>query len=213
MSDGMDQDLLHGWQSAISDLGGRADAARVESAGQALLLRWREPHRAYHTVEHLSTCLNVWQGLPWSNAPAAAIALWYHDAIYDPRASDNEARSAALAQSDLVTLGVPASSIEAVVRLILATDHRTPPHDDDADAVLLVDVDLAILAADPTVYAVYARNIRHEYAHVSDEAYRLGRSKVLRVFLARERIFRHPRFHPREAAARTNLTAELSRLD
>jgi predicted metal-dependent HD superfamily phosphohydrolase len=73
--------------------------------------------------------------------------------------------------------------------------------------------DVAVLGSDAAAYDRYVRGIRAEYAHVSEDAWRIGRARVLETFLARERIYRTPAMAAaREAAARANITAELDRL-
>jgi predicted metal-dependent HD superfamily phosphohydrolase len=166
-----------------------------------------EPHRHYHTLEHVAEVLRVAGRLGAS--PAVLLAVWFHDAVYDPRAADNEERSATLAAELLGGLGVPA--VERVADLIRATTHAAGPA--DAETAVLLDADLAILGAAEVRYRRYAADIRREYAHVPDDAYRHGRAAVLRAFLARERIYRtEVMFAEGEAAARRNLADELAGL-
>ena len=64
-----------------------------------LVERHAEPHRHYHVLAHVAHVLDhlevTAEGLP--DDRALRLAAWYHDAVYDPRAGDNEAASAALA--------------------------------------------------------------------------------------------------------------------
>jgi predicted metal-dependent HD superfamily phosphohydrolase len=164
-----------------------------------VLERYQEPHRRYHTVRHLRAvlaALHRWCGpeLP----PALLTAALWHDALYDPRASDNEEKSAALVED------------ARAAQLILATKTHHPL-DDGQDMRLLLDADLWILGAPQRVYARYAALIRQEYAHVPEVVYRAGRAAVLERFLARPRLYmgEHP---AREARARENLSGEWSQL-
>jgi predicted metal-dependent HD superfamily phosphohydrolase len=145
---------------------------------------------------------------------AVQLAVWFHDAVYDPRAKDNETRSAALAAECLGSLAVPSDVIGKVAELVEATAHlsddRAPA---DADTAVLLDADLAILGASEARYQRYAADVRREYAFVPDDDYRKGRADVLRRFLARERIYYTTPMHAEgEEAARRNLRAELERL-
>ena len=124
-------------------------------------------------------------------------AIWYHDAIYDTRQQDNEARSADLAASQLRDAGWAADDIASVVKLILATaDHTAAENvlneepDAASDVSLFLDLDLSILGTRPSLYDAYAKAIRHEFDWVTDADYRAGRSRVLTRFLAQSRLFR-----------------------
>jgi predicted metal-dependent HD superfamily phosphohydrolase len=180
-----------------------ADPAAADRVGRELVTRWEEPHRRYHDIAHLRRML----GVLGPDAPVAVrLAAWYHDAVYDPRAADNEQRSADLAAEQLPALGIDPAE---VVRLVLLTrDHAVEPG--DTHGALLCDADLSILATAPDEYAAYTRAVRAEYAFVPDHAFRAGRAAVLRGLLALPALFHsHPEW---EAPARANLTAELSAL-
>lgn len=174
---------------------------------------YSEPHRHYHTLEHLGDLFRVTARL--GGSPAVELAVWFHDAVYDPRGADNEARSAVLVGEWLSPLGLPPTVIDRVAELVLSTAHlsaNTTPT--DTDALVLRDADLAILGAAELRYRRYSADIRREYAHVSDAEYRRGRAAVLAAFLAQPAIYHHPRLRAEgEAAARRNLTAELAELN
>jgi predicted metal-dependent HD superfamily phosphohydrolase len=140
-----------------------------------------------------------------------AIALWFHDAIYDSRASDNEARSAAWAEQVITAAGGPKEVGARVKDLILATRHIQPPG--SGDQALLVDIDLAILGADPVRYDEYEDQIRREYAWVPERTFRAERARLLAGFLARPGIYSTAHFGDRlEMRARANLQRSLTRL-
>jgi len=173
-----------------------------------------EPHRHYHTLEHLSEMFQVAGKLADAAADPAAIqlAIWFHDAVYDPRANDNERQSALLAANALRPLGVPERTIQHVVAMIEATAHVVTA-DGNADTAVLLDADLAILSAEERRYARYAADIRREYAWVPDAVYRKGRTRVLEGFLNRPRIYQTDRMHAvAEESARRNLRAEIADL-
>jgi len=147
--------------------------------GRDLLRRWREPHRRYHTDRHLQYTLEIidrYEDLA-DDADAVRMAAWLHDAVYDPRAADNEERSAALTDDPEVR------------RLVLLTkSHDAAPG--DRNGALLCDADLAILAADPADYTTYAQRVREEYAFVPDDAFRAGRGQVLQDLLAKGELYK-----------------------
>ncbi|HJZ93923.1 MAG TPA: hypothetical protein VKE40_23820 [Gemmataceae bacterium] len=180
-----------------------------------LVAAYSEPQRHYHTLEHLSEMFRVAARLADAAADPAAVelAIWFHDTIYDPRAKDNEERSAALSVEVLRPLRVPEETIQHVAAMIRATAHSATA-DVDADTAVLLDADLAILGAAEPRYARYAADIGREYAWVEESAYRAGRAKVLEAFLARPRIYRTERMHAvAEEPARRNLRAELEQLE
>jgi predicted metal-dependent HD superfamily phosphohydrolase len=174
---------------------------------------YAEPHRAYHNATHLLDCLQQFDCVAdQAIAPAELeFALWYHDAIYDPRVLDNEAQSAAWARRDLHAARVSPARIEAIDELIMATKHDGAAL--SPDAALLVDIDLSILGRSREEFEHYDRAIRKEYAWVPEDQYRAGRSAVLERFLARPTIYTTPWFRARyEKVARRNLTLAIEQL-
>lgn len=151
------------------------------------------------------------------DADVIRAAALFHDVIYDPRSSTNEADSASYARRCLAELGWARGKVERVGELIQATAAHVAPEDADghvaADAAVLLDADLAILGSSPAQYAAYVAGVRAEYDHVGPEQWRLGRSTVLRSFLDRRRLYATAEMGAaRERRARANLTAELADL-
>ncbi|PZG05283.1 metal-dependent phosphohydrolase, partial [Micromonospora craterilacus] len=183
--------LIERWRTSAR-YAGATDPAAVDAAGNELVERWREPHRHYHTIEHLTAVLDVVDryASTASRPDLVRLAAWCHDAVYDPRAPGdrNERDSAALAGTLLARAGLPAAEVAEVRRLILLTaGHLVDPA--DTDGALLCDADLAILAAPPPGYDRYAAAIRREYAHVPPTDYRAGRTQVLSALLALPALF------------------------
>lgn len=181
----------------------------------SVLARHCEAHRRYHTLTHVMWVLRhittlVTAGEPTTDLAAVQLAALWHDAVHDVAASDNEARSAALALIAAAELGWSVSRQQLVQRLVLATAGHLPANDDEA---LLVDADLAILAAPAQDYVAYVTGVRAEYTHVDDDSWRAGRTAVLAGFLAQPHLFTTAtmRSHS-EARARSNITAELADL-
>ena len=202
--------LQAGWVRLVGRYGVASEAAYPMF--DRLAAAYSEPHRYYHNLEHVAEMLRVTGRLAkFAGDPAAVeLAVWFHDAVYDPRAKDNEERSAQLAAECLKGLAVG----PAVAELVRATAHLTAaPLSPDPDATVLLDADLAVLAAAEPRYARYAADVRKEYAWVSDVDYRAGRTAVLERFLAWPRIYHTDvMFTEGEAAARRNLAAEIAAL-
>jgi predicted metal-dependent HD superfamily phosphohydrolase len=206
-----DEPVDAAWYSSLGEYGVPVDAATRLLA--SIRDRHREPHRRYHTLEHLGEVLEAVDALAdRADHPARVrLAACYHDAVYDPRSSDNEEASARLAVEDLTAIGVPADVVDGVADLVRMTaDHRTRR---DRDAEVLADADLWILGAPPPRYRRYTADVRAEYAHVDDEAWRAGRTAVLDSFLERPRLYATDRFHAElDTAARANLALERATL-
>lgn len=204
----------------------------AREVGVDLVERWHEPHRVYHGPEHLVHALDslaLLEGRP-AGAPDAVnpppvpgrpapsvppsvtqLAIWFHDAVHDGEARVDEERSAALVV-ELLGPHVDMAVVDEVARLVLVTTDHSPAPDDVAGG-LVSDADLAVLAAAPDRYARYVRQVRAEYAHVPDDAFRTGRAAVLRSLLGTQPLYRTVLARDRwEAAARSNLTAELADL-
>ena len=176
---------------------------------------YAEPGRHYHGQRHLEDCialLHEVQDLDEHEERLLRWAILWHDAVYDPGASDNEERSAELAKRDLVECGVETEAADEVARLILLTRGHRAERGDRLGA-LMVSIDLAVLGSDPERYRGYAEAVRHEYRHLSDEAWSTGRVAVLHVLLDREPLYPDAAFRDRfEAQARLNMNEEIKRL-
>jgi predicted metal-dependent HD superfamily phosphohydrolase len=184
-----------------------------EAALERVVTRYREPQRRYHTVNHVAAVRQLagelLREVIVEQDVTVRLAAWYHDAIYDPHSSTNEADSAELARTELVVLGIDGAVIDSVARLITATAGHNPTR---ADEAVLLDADLAIFAAQPASYQTYVSGIRFEYNFVDDDAWRTGRAAVLRSFLDRDVIFHTDAMKPHERQARINLSSELGAL-
>jgi predicted metal-dependent HD superfamily phosphohydrolase len=182
-----------------------------------LLGRYSEAHRRYHTLQHLRECFaNFDAARSLAREPQLVeLALWFHDAVYDPQRQDNEERSAQWAHASILAAGCDGAKADRVRDLVLATRHglAAAPAGTDPELDLLLDVDLAILGAAWPRFADSSRDIRTEYAHVPEADFRSGRARVLQGFLDRPRIYRTEAFHGAlEARARENLQRALAEL-
>ncbi len=175
---------------------------------------YSERHRAYHTLNHLSHCLDELEAARHlaEQPNQVEMALWFHDAIYDPKAKDNEQRSAELCRRTAEEAGLPEAFGRKVYELVLATQHHRAP--EGGDARLLVDIDLSILGRPREAFDEYETNIRKEYHFVPQDRYRSGRSAILRSFLDRPAIYSTDFFRQKyEGPARANLARSLSSLE
>lgn len=192
----------------------RISEASSRTTWENLVRRYSEPHRRYHTLDHLrAMCqmLSEFEG-EFAAPDAVYLAVFFHDAIYDSSSTTNEKASADLATSFLTENGVTPSIILNVEQLILATAAHFQ-ETDAVDAGWFLDADLAILAAEPDAYSEYAMAVRQEYSQFSDKAFRAGRMRFLKTILDAPLLYRTDILRERfEAPARKNLQNELSQL-
>lgn len=167
--------------------------------------RYSEPHRQYHTLEHIQHCLAQLDEVRHlaEDPDALELAIWFHDLIYDPTADDNERRSA---RSFDLLLGnhMPGDRAAHVHQMIVDTEYPSEP--DDFDGQLMVDIDLSSFALPWDEFMRDTDNIRMEFAHVSEEDFYAGKLKFLDKLTSRPRFFLTDYFHDRlESQARANI--------
>lgn len=200
---------LEQWKRMWAAFGVPADAALLRD----LVARYSEPHRKYHTMQHLEECFGKLEELrALARKPEEIeLALWFHDAVYDTKRRDNEEKSAEWARSAVLEKGVAAPAGDRVYGLVMATRHNAVPA--GTDAQILVDVDLSILGATPDRFDEYEAQVRQEYSWVPGPLFRRERRKILEDFLKRPSLFQTAQFVAAyEARARGNLERSLEKL-
>jgi pantetheine-phosphate adenylyltransferase len=203
----LDRAKLH-WEKLAKDLAVRDGMPEVLAK---ILERYNESHRYYHNLEHIVLMLDELD-LSGGYTPELALAIWLHDVIYDPKGSGNEMASALYA-NDLLKDKVERPVIERVSALIMVTEHNPKMIPVTPEAQLIADLDLAILGKKPSEFFDYEKKIRNEYHHVSDYAFKEGRSKILLSFLARHTIYSTSQFRDKyELQARENIERSLDQL-
>jgi len=185
---------------------GIGDSPELRRLHGDVLGRYTEPHRHYHTAQHLAECFEkVRDIISLAEHPAEVhIGLWFHDAIYDTRRHDSEERSAEWARAAARALGAGVDSAQRIYELIMFTRHAAEPV--GIDAQVLVDADLSILGAPPARFREYEAQVRREYEWVPEAVFRATRAGILTEFLRRPHLYCTARFQERyEAQARRNL--------
>ena len=184
-----------------------------------LVARYSEPHRAYHTLRHIEhglAELESARSCPFQPVPdleAIELALWYHDAVYDPGANNNESQSRLLLLEHFVpNIDHYNPIFEDIAALIFVTNHAVSPFDDEGQirvhqtAQIIIDIDLAIFGQPEDVFKEYERGIRQEYGHLSDRDFYAGRVALLYSFLHRPTFYLTDFFQQKyEEQARRNL--------
>lgn len=183
-----------------------------------LKVRYGEPQRHYHTWDHIGALKRHYDDLAvhWRRPVPVLWALYWHDAIYDPTASDNEELSAQLLEAEGSSV-LAEDDLAFAAQIIRATaKHEIPAGLDDADESdlsLFLDTDLSILGAPEPVFDQYEADVRAEYAFVPDEAFRAGRLRILKSFADRETIYFTKVGQKRwDQQARANLARSIARL-
>lgn len=178
-----------------------------------LSMGYSEPHRFYHNARHIAECLDEFDSArKLAKEPVAAeFALWFHDAIYNIHAPDNEEQSAELAERCLEAAHVKKELRPAVKDLILATKSHGGSHHPDAG--LVIDVDLSILGREEARFVEYEEEIRQEYITIPEALFNQKRADILEDFLVRESIYSTDFFKKKyEQQARANMRASIKKL-
>lgn len=171
---------------------------------------YRDPPRAYHTLEHVLDVARHFARETWQHPHEVFVAVLFHDAVYDVHQHDNEEQSARLAERAGLT-GLDLSRVRQLITLT-ARHGKLSPADVDDEAARFLDCDMAILGSDRDTFTRYEQQIAQEYVPVVGRSgYLVGRRQFLEKLLARDRIFLSDAFHQRlDARARDNLRAALA---
>jgi predicted metal-dependent HD superfamily phosphohydrolase len=169
--------------------------------------------RHYHTLEHLDNLLSQLTDVKSEiqNWETILFTLFYHDIIYNSIKSDNEEKSAELAEKRMKQISVSKDKIELCKKQILATKSHIRSTDNDTN--YFTDADLSVLGQNWETYLLYYKNVRKEYSIYPALVYNPGRKKVLNHFLSMDRIFKTDFFYNKfETQAKLNLQQEIESL-
>jgi len=180
---------------------------------ERLVKAYSEPHRAYHTLAHITACLNHLDEVRHKaeHPHEIELALWFHDAIYQPFSKTNEEDSAEWAKEFMTSNGFASSTCDRVFNHIIITKEHVAPA--NIDAQLLLDIDLSILGTRDEVYDQFEKDVRFEYRKVPGFLFRRKRKEILKGFLARKHIYQTQVFqNTLEMQARHNLSRTIADL-
>ena len=187
---------------------------RLSEIFDYLVQKYSEGHRFYHNLSHVNSLLCAAENFKekFADYRSVRLAIWFHDAVYEPKRTDNEAESARLATASLEKLEMAEKLIEKIRRMVLATEK----HDGetmDFDGKMFLDLDLGILGADEKIYGEYKRAIRREYSFVPFFLYRCSRRRILENFMSREFLYFTEEMREKcERRARQNIANEIKEL-
>jgi predicted metal-dependent HD superfamily phosphohydrolase len=195
------------WTSLMSLL---RNPKNSEAVFSDLVSKYNEPHRSYHNLEHIVSMLDE-LGTLVPTLIQVALAIWLHDAIYDPKQKNNEELSAEFAKIVMRKLKLTNSLQEKVSKLVLITKHSSLPK--TAKEKLLVDLDLTILGKPEKDFDIYENGIREEYHWAPESEFLKRRIQILISFLERPHIYTTKIFREKyEEQARKNLKKSIERL-
>lgn len=214
----MEERLALRWQTLLAQHFTHLSSAQIQQSWSRLLPHYRESHRYYHDLQHIDACFTWFDQVQATldNPLAVALAIWFHDIIYDVRRSDNEEKSAQYAVTALTNFVVSTTLVQQVYELVLLTRHPSKPSHaltglvSQRDQGLFIDIDLTILGQSDAIYTGYEKSIRAEYQHVPLWLYKFGRKRLLKQFLRQSKIYSSDYFTDKfESQARVNIQSVL----
>lgn len=189
------------------------DQKLIEKLWIEIETNYSQKNRHYHNLDHLESLFSELDFIKndISDYSNISFSVFYHDVIYDASSKSNEEKSADFAKVRLQQSGFQEQDISQVYHQILAT--KTHQISADKDLNYLLDVDLSVLGKDLETYIDYTKKIRKEYFIYPDFLYKPGRKKVLKHFLAIEKIFKTDYFREKyEELAKKNIQWEIDNL-
>lgn len=213
--------MVHRWFALWRRLGVKSpdDDLWILRHFYRLMERYGEPHRAYHTLDHIEHCLDklLLARTEAQNLDSVELAIWFHDVVYHTHkhpkdAPSNEALSAAYARDVIRKARLNEDLQDLVDALVMVTLHR-PGGAKTQDEMLLADIDWSPLGWNWEQFVENGKQIRHEYGQYSDADFKAGRLSALQWMRNRDSQFYLPRFkHKYEEAAKRNIERAIAEL-
>ncbi|XP_067677643.1 uncharacterized protein [Haliotis asinina] len=199
------------WTELCHDIGVAVEVA--DKWWTTIVNKYTEDQRHYHTLDHIADmCVfyNNWKQR-LRNSSAVALAIFFHDIVYDPKSSSNEQDSIQMFRDFAHEAELDAYLKDAAIQLIDATITHVAV--DNTDLKFFLDFDMAVLGRPAEGYSNYASQIQREYGHLDNATFNSKRSQVLQNFLARDHIFSTEEFTQLyEGKARSNMAKEITLL-
>ena len=169
--------------------------------------RYNEPHRRYHTPQHIRHCLEQFDLAAdlLDDRDGVEMALWFHDVVWEAAAvpPSNERESAELFVERLGG-ALDEEFRDRVYRLVMVTVY--PSELATPDEGYMVDIDLSSFGLPWGEFRRDSQAVRDELPHLTDEEFFPKQHRFLRMLLGRERFFVTDFFAQRyERAVRDNI--------
>lgn len=199
---------MEAWSQTLLALLEKLDIGEAEAVQSAFRQAYSEPHRRYHTLEHINHLLSELRKAVPNPSEALLLAALYHDYVYDTNRQDNEDKSAEALRHLLERNEAPPALVSKVGELIRATKHSGSTDRFDDETKVLLDADMAVLAESPQNYDLYVSRVRQEFSQVSEPVWRHHRLRFLMSCLESTAIFLSAHFSTYERQARANIARE-----
>lgn len=153
-----------------------------------LVSRYNEPHRFYHNLEHITVLFQLASAHGVRLSIPQQLAIWYHDAIYEPGSVENEIKSAELLRTDCQSnCWLSEAIMYRAYDMVMATKRHLSS---DNETQIILDLDLAGLGFDRASYEAATIKIHKEFEFRTGEPIpKDKRILFLESLLSREYIF------------------------
>lgn len=174
--------------------------------------------RYYHNINHIQHGVSELikrDNLFNTDIDLVLVAWFYHDIVYRNNSKLNEYASGNRAFHDLIDAGWIEGNANKIRELIMWTTHDKNPPIEDAEANLLVDLDLCSIGSSPEQFAQNTRNIRKEYSYLTDKEWYKGRLEFWQRLLKKkkDKIFKTHYFDNLNEIALNNIIHEMKYLE
>lgn len=202
-------DLFYSAWTVVSQ--GSADKEVIRRKYLALIHQYSKLGRHYHNLFHIQRMLQDLEELTLSKVRKSnlQLAIFYHDYIYSPGASDNEMQSKIFFEEDCKALDVDplVGSAALISEMILSTAY----YETQGSVNDLGDLDLATLALPYDEYTYHGKLLFEEYSSRFLESQMIeGRRDFLVRMLSLPKIFNHD--PEMDSRAQSNMGRQLAEL-
>jgi len=209
--------LMNRFRSALPEIVGSAQEGQLGLTCLDIIERYEEPHREYHTVEHVCANLDLFdevkKDIDIRLHRIIELALIYLHAVYDPASEKNVDECAQLAQFQLLGLGLPVHMVIWVTECIVGTTHVADLSRGKAAPQWVADIDLLSLAVFPESFDRNSEKIRAEHFSIpgfTETRWAEGRKAFLKRMLAKKPLYYNQAYREKyEEAAKHNLRRHL----
>lgn len=198
-------------QRWVDFIGHRASLDRTLWVYRVITDYYGQRHRSYHTLDHIRQMLDDMEKYFPGASELEILAIWFHDLVYIPGSTENEAQSTWQMAALLRGIYTNEELMVAGNHILATAYHVKERRPYSPGSKRLRDIDLLALAIDPRDYDINTRKIWEEL-NLPEDVWRLGRKRFIQKMLSQPRIYLTDELHTWfEHLARTNLKRELAK--